>query len=97
MSEDIFALVHADLDARNEKGRAEYGKTLTAFDGRDTHRDLYEELLDAVMYERKRRLEFEAALLALDSLVALPNRHGMNKMYAEHYAEVIEQALGRVK
>lgn len=50
---DIFPLVHADLDARNRKGRETYGGTLRPFDGRDTLQDLYEELLDAAMYVRK--------------------------------------------
>jgi hypothetical protein len=65
---DIFDLVKADLDARNAKGRETYGGTLRPFDGRDSHRDLYEELLDAVMYERKRQVEREAALVALEDI-----------------------------
>lgn len=50
---DIFPLVHADLDARNAKGRETYGGTLRPHDGRDTLRDLYEELMDACAYIRK--------------------------------------------
>lgn len=96
MSEDIFALVHADLDARNEKGLREYGKTLTAFDGRDTHRDLYEELLDAVMYERKRQVEREAALAAVDRIAGRIERSGSTRFDSESDAllATIRRALG---
>jgi hypothetical protein len=53
----IFPLVHADLRARDEKGRTTYGTELISHDGRDTLRDLYEELLDAAVYVRKAMYE----------------------------------------
>lgn len=89
---DIFALVHADLDERNQKGLETYGRTLTAFDGRDTHRDLYEELLDAVMYERKRQVEREAALKALDYVVSALS---LDDRWIREQVQIIEEALGR--
>ena len=49
----IFELLHKDLDERNRKGWLEYGKELTAHDGRDTLRDAYEEALDLAVYLRK--------------------------------------------
>lgn len=49
----IFEMIQADLEARNQKGLETYGKTLYAHDGRDSLWDLYEELLDAVVYCRK--------------------------------------------
>src|SRR5688572_8470715 len=67
---DIFTLVHADLNARNEKGRETYGGTLRPFDGRDSHRDPYEELLDAVVYERKRKVERAKTLLCMEEIEA---------------------------
>lgn len=50
---DVFPLVQADLEARNEKGRGEYGGTLRALDGRDPLQDAYEETLDKAVYLRK--------------------------------------------
>lgn len=50
-----------DLDARDRKGYQEYSKDLYTFDGRDTGEDLYEELLDAIVYTKKLRLELEQA------------------------------------
>ena len=49
----IFELIHKDLDERNRKGWLEYGKEMTAHDGRDTLQDAYEEALDLAMYLRK--------------------------------------------
>jgi hypothetical protein len=53
MGEPITALVHADLEARTAAGLASYGKPFESHDGRDSLRDLYEEMLDAVQYLRK--------------------------------------------
>lgn len=50
---DIQPLVIADLQARYELGKARYGTGLKAFNGRDGLRDLYEELMDAIMYTRQ--------------------------------------------
>jgi hypothetical protein len=57
MAPDVFPMVHADLEARNAKGKAEYGDTLRGFDGRDSLRDLYEEALDKAVYIRKMMYE----------------------------------------
>jgi len=51
--EPITALVHTDLEARSAAGLASYGRPFTSHDGRDSLRDLYEEMLDAVQYLRK--------------------------------------------
>lgn len=53
MPTEITPLVHADLEARTAAGLASYGKPFTSHDGRDSLRDLYEEMLDAVQYLRK--------------------------------------------
>jgi hypothetical protein len=52
-STEVFALVHADLDARNRKGTAEYGSPLYTFNGRDALWDAYEEVLDLAVYLRQ--------------------------------------------
>ncbi len=46
-------LVIADLEARKQVGLQRYGQLLKADDGRDNLRDLYEELMDALVYLRK--------------------------------------------
>ena len=49
----ITDLVIADLVERKEFGTAKYGEPLMAFNGRDPLVDLYQELIDAVMYVRQ--------------------------------------------
>lgn len=46
-------LVRRDMDARKQLGIYRYGTPLQPFNGRDALCDLYEELLDAVMYIRQ--------------------------------------------
>ena len=52
MGRDIFELVKADLDARNALGHVQHGGPLTADAKRDFEIELYQELLDAVIYLR---------------------------------------------
>ncbi len=49
----VYALVHDDIKARVHLGIHRYGVPLTPHNGRDALRDLYEELIDAVMYTRQ--------------------------------------------
>lgn len=53
----IFPEIIKDLEKRNKKGLQTYGKELTTNDGRDGLQDLYEELLDAVVYIKKVMME----------------------------------------
>ncbi len=46
-----------DLRARDAKGWEVYRKPLTIFDGRDTLQDLFEEILDAIIYTKKYMIE----------------------------------------
>jgi hypothetical protein len=48
----IWPLVVEDMRRRDIQGRRKYGVPLQPFNGRDTLRDLYEELLDAAVYTR---------------------------------------------
>ena len=51
--ENITDMVVKDLRGREALGQAKYGRPLLPNDGRDSLKDLYEELLDAVQYLRK--------------------------------------------
>lgn len=46
-------LVIADMEARKAFGLRKYGTLLQAHNGRDALRDLYDELLDAIVYVRQ--------------------------------------------
>lgn len=50
---DVQSLVIADIEERRRVGIARYGTPLQTFNGRDALIDLYQELLDAVMYTRQ--------------------------------------------
>ena len=50
---EIFPLVQADLEERRQYGIRTYGEGLTAFNGRDALQDLYQELLDGVLFLRQ--------------------------------------------
>jgi hypothetical protein len=53
----IWLAIKKDLDLRDAKGWAEYGRPFLAFDGRNTLQDLYEEILDAAAYLKKLLIE----------------------------------------
>jgi hypothetical protein len=55
--EKVIDHVIEDLQSRAKEGHAKYGTYLMSYNGRDSLVDLYEELLDAVMYVRQRILE----------------------------------------
>lgn len=54
---DMWRLVMSDMEARRDHGIETYGTPLQAFNGRDALTDLYQELLDAVVYLRQFMLE----------------------------------------
>jgi hypothetical protein len=56
----IVELVIADLRERERVGRAKYGTSLQAFNGRDALRDMYAEDLDRVQYGRQALIEWDA-------------------------------------
>jgi len=53
----IQDLVIADIQARKQVGIQRYGKLLQAHNGRDVLQDLYEELMDALMYCKQMMME----------------------------------------
>ncbi len=62
----VLPHVLRDLKARVETGTLEYGQPLMTHDGRKG--DLYEELLDAVLYKKKEDLEDRDNLASLLSV-----------------------------
>lgn len=54
---DVADVVIEDIQARVEAGLLKYGTKLQTFNGRDARWDLYQELIDAVMYLRQEMLE----------------------------------------
>lgn len=52
-STPVWQLVIADMQARDEFGRAKYGTPLQANNGRDALVDAYQEILDAAVYLRQ--------------------------------------------
>lgn len=52
-SPPCWDLVLSDMMERDAVGRQRYGTPLQAHNGRDALKDLYEELLDAVVYLRQ--------------------------------------------
>lgn len=52
-SDDITELVIEDLKVRRSYGVSKYGRTLRAFNGRDSLLDAYQEALDLVQYLRQ--------------------------------------------
>jgi hypothetical protein len=53
----INDLVVRDLESRKAMGMKKYGVPLQPFNGRNAKKDLYEELLDAVLYLRQEMYE----------------------------------------
>jgi len=53
----VWDLVLSDMINRDKIGKLRYGVRLQPFNGRDTLQDLYEELLDAVVYLRALKFE----------------------------------------
>lgn len=49
----IWDLVIADMQERDQVGRARYGTPLQAFNGRDALKDAYAEALDLAVYLRQ--------------------------------------------
>lgn len=57
--EDVQSQVIADIEERRRLGIARYGTALQPFNGRDVLTDIYEELLDLLIYMRQHKIEAE--------------------------------------
>ena len=60
----VWSLVIADMQQRDITGAEKYGTHLQPFNGRDSLVDLYQELLDAVVYVRQKIYEESALQVA---------------------------------
>jgi hypothetical protein len=63
----VWDLVLTDIRERDAAGQAKYGQPLRPFNGRDALADLYQELLDAVVYVRQVIYERDTARDATDA------------------------------
>lgn len=72
-STDIQTMVVADIADRRQVGISRYGTALQPHNGRDALRDLYEELLDGVMYVKQVMVERGGAPTKEDIMAALNN------------------------
>lgn len=74
--DSVWATVIRDMAGRDAIGLRKYGRPLQPGDGRDTLWDLYEELLDAVVYLRKAIIERDSqeitAPISVPDPTALP-------------------------
>lgn len=61
-SDDIQSQVVADITRRRKVGISRYGTALQPHNGRDALLDLYEELLDGVMYVKQAMVERDQPL-----------------------------------
>lgn len=89
----IQALVRADLEERERIGRERYGSSLKAFNDRDADLDLYQELLDAVCYQRQKmeevkELKRQVAELRAEN-VQLRRDLGTEKYRADRFEAVL--------
>lgn len=67
----VWSLVVKDMNFRDETGFKRYGVRLQPHNGRDTLMDLYEELLDAVVYTKTYMLEVACQKEKIDRVLAL--------------------------
>lgn len=81
-AQDVQTAVVEEINKRRELGISRYGTALQPHNGRDGLRDLYEELLDAVMYTKQvmleRPTEREAVYRKIDA-----ERDRQHKMWGE--------------
>jgi hypothetical protein len=94
--------VAEDLLARLEVGKQRYGTGLQAFNGRRSHRDAYEEVLDLAAYLKQADIEFEAVVSVLRDLVLLKDgprddAYKRNKEAAWQQARAILRDLGKLQ
>lgn len=70
---DLWAKILKDMEARRELGLHRYGRPVTICNGRDAGKDLYEELLDALVYQKQQCEEKQALYQELQALLDLHN------------------------
>ncbi len=93
----ILDQVIADLQARAEDGKKQYGRYLQAYNGRNAGVDLYQELLDAAMYARQRIVEEEEDRRLLLQVYKLVTRAHITEEAQITCAALIRLVLERKK
>lgn len=98
----VWPLVIDDMKARDAMGRAKYGTPLQPFNGRKPLQDLYEELLDAVVYTKQElieRADLERRLRDAErdraDLVAALRRFGRHKDRCHGFPATSEEQVAR--
>ena len=71
-----------DMKGRDEKGQKAYGTRLQAFNTRNALLDMYEELLDAVVY-------CETAIIEYEVIHGIVENHTEYSMLSEHFDYLI--------
>jgi hypothetical protein len=97
----VWGLVIEDMQARDRLGRERYGVPLQPFNGRDALVDLYQELLDAVVYLRQ-EIEERAqrvAQAAREGQATVPTYLGppLRVRYRNHRGEEAERRIRPVR
>lgn len=87
--ERVIDAVISDLETRARFGREKYGQDLMAHDGRDNLTDLYQELLDSVMYARKEIME-RATVITIPMLQRAVHENAVNHGWWESERPVPE-------
>lgn len=71
LTPDQFEAVRSALEQRAEFGQKKYGTKLRILNGRDATFDLYQELLDAIMYAMQARMEGKPGGYMVELLIGL--------------------------
>ena len=87
----VWELVLEDFQTRDRLGRAKYGVPLQAGNGRDALLDLYQELLDAVVYTRQAIEERSRAKDRLQDALAEMSANGCG--LTAHQASTVKGAI----
>lgn len=83
--ESVTDAVISDLHARREMGREKYGDELRTNNGHAAGRDLYEELIDAVLYAKQVKMESDAAGERAKTCTVGPTQLAVAPISIEHY------------
>lgn len=88
---DCVDLVKADLDIRREQGQKKYGVTLKPFDGNQALVEVYQEMLDAVLYLRQEIYEREKVQDAYTYQLV----HDLTKVAMKHFPLQHDELIGK--
>lgn len=93
----VWNLVLADMRARDAEGRRKYGVPLQPHNGRDAMIDLYQELLDAVVYARQAIYERDSAQPVTATMTAIEAGELATRAASAAYAQGWSEALAQTR